>query len=309
MEYPGCWVHVRINWDTAHLDPNGASVYFFPKEGGTPYVLWTNYTSDSLYLPAGNYSALVFNERVSEHDNIAFRGTHTYETFEVYALTELSTPDFLRYQAQVNPEMSKTTKVSVSTLPPDVLAVANMDLVSITQAMVQDNNGPVLEFTPRRVTAELQVTVRISGLQYAAFAASCGGSLSGMTAGIMLATGQPTTAQTTQYFTFRHAEFDAGSDDQGFMQTTFNTFGPCNTNWLWMQFLLRDGAIFMPDADRNVTGRFEYSADRIRLFLSAGQLRWEKDDPVVLPYAEPDEGMFRVELNDWADGEVFDTQF
>jgi hypothetical protein len=35
---PGCWVHVRINWDTAHLEPNGASVYFFPQKDGTPYV-------------------------------------------------------------------------------------------------------------------------------------------------------------------------------------------------------------------------------------------------------------------------------
>ncbi|MDR2388611.1 MAG: DUF5119 domain-containing protein, partial [Tannerellaceae bacterium] len=97
-EYTGCWVHVRINWAEAYLDPNGASVYFFPKQGGTPYILWTNYTADSIYLPAGNYSALVFNERTSEYTDIAFRGTQSYETFEVYALPEHALPEFLQYQ-------------------------------------------------------------------------------------------------------------------------------------------------------------------------------------------------------------------
>jgi hypothetical protein len=36
---PGYWVRVRINWEEAGIEPNGASVYFFPEAGGEPHIL------------------------------------------------------------------------------------------------------------------------------------------------------------------------------------------------------------------------------------------------------------------------------
>jgi hypothetical protein len=305
-------VRVRINWDTARIEPNGASVYFFPKKGGNPYILWTNHTSDSLYLPVGNYSVLVFNERVNEHTDIAFRGTHSYETFEVYALPDYSIPDFLQYQAQVNHDMSKATKLA-STANPDVLAVARMNMFCLTHDMTLKGVGPLLEFTPLRVTAELLVTVRIRGLQYAAVPSGCGGSICGMSEGMMLATGQPNLAPTTQYLTFRRADFDPDSRTEGVMQAVFNTFGPLleqDVNLLWMQFLLRDGSIYTPDMERDVTGHFEMTdlPDRKWLDLSVGRKRWDNDDPITLPYAKPEDGIFDVGVNGWEEGEVVDTK-
>ena len=313
IEYTGAWVRVQIDWETAQIEPNGASVYFFPKQGGTPFVLWTNHTLDSIYLPIGNYDVLVHNERVSEYTNIAFRGTGAYETFEAYAHPDLSTPDFLQYQSMVNPEISKTTKAGTPVAEPDVLAVAHHDDFSLTQGMTIKGAGPLLEFTPQRLTAELTVTAHITGLQYAAAPSGSGGYLSGMVEGIMLATEEHTEVSTTQYFTFRHAEFNPGSAEEGIMEAMFYTFGPHqktdSPKKLWLQFLLRDGEIYTPD-ERDVTGRFvgTRAAGKIVLSLSVGLRKWAEDTPIELPYAEAGDGIFTVDVSNWGDGTIIDTK-
>jgi hypothetical protein len=328
MPEKGSWVRVQIDWEAARIEPNGASVYFFPKAGGEPYILLTNHTLDSLYIPTGDYSVLVFNERTSEHTNIAFRGVDVYETFEAYTLSETSPPDFMRQQAatsDISAEVPEKTKASGRTAAaPDVLAVARLDQFYVTGRRIPGSVNPLLKFTPRRVTVEMHLRVRITDAQYLAQGGGgSGGNLSGMAGSVMLATGLPPAVPVTQYFSFQRVDFDEGSTTDGVIQTTFSAFGPVgmplpdpvagrseeNTNLLWMQFLLRDGSIYEPDREFDVTEHFDRIDNTwtVQLNLDIGFGRREGDDPITLPYAKEDEGMFNAEVNPWKGNEVIDS--
>jgi hypothetical protein len=298
------YVRVRIDWTQAGIDPNGASVYFFPRDGSQPRGLWTNHTLDSLYLPVGVYSVLMFNERTTEHAGIAFRGTDAYDTFEAYAVPESALPEFMS-------RGTETPRVSDAVSDPDILAAAHMDRFELTRSMTRNGAGPLLEFSPARVTAGVRVTVRISGLQYLDRSISSGGSLSGMAGGVMLSTGEPTSASVTQYFPFLRTVLDESSDTSGTMLTVFSSFGPAGmsrqalskdglaaTNMLGLQFHLRNGTTWSPDL-REVTGRFERA--ELDIDLKIGYNRWEGDTIVTLPYVPPADGMFDADVNGWGD--------
>jgi hypothetical protein len=328
----GSWVRVQIDWSAANIDPNGASVYFFPKDGGEPRLLVTNNTLDSLCLPVGEYNVLVFNERINEHDNIAFRGTDAYETFEAYAVSETALPDFMQQQAATSggisvdrPENTKAGDEAVA--DPDVLAVATQDL-QVTEKMVREGISTQLDFVPQRITVEVQLTVRVTGAQYLANGGS-GGSISGMTEGVMLATKQPTAVPVNQYFTFRRMKLVEGSKTKGDLQATFSTFGPvgtsltddagsrnaAKTNLLRMQFFMRDGSIYTPDGEFNVTGHFikhtvEHAKNLWTLILKllVGLDIWGNDDnPIPLPIVEGESGGINADVSDWGEDEIIET--
>ncbi|MDR1884389.1 MAG: DUF5119 domain-containing protein [Prevotella sp.] len=302
FEDQSIWVRVRLNWTPADIVPEGTSIYFYPHEQGRqPVVLLTNDMLDSIRLPKGNYSVLAFNETVNGHDHISFRGTDKYDTFEAYASTPVTFSG--RYA-----KSSGAPAVAV----PDILAAAHLDRFDVTREMVLQDMRPTVELTPRRLLSKLFVTIHIKGLDNCSKSGHVA-SIGGMAESVYLATETVGSVPVTHYFTLNNRTFYPGSETDGTMSATFETFGladmpltmqPANVrNMLSLYFRLRDGSDF-PVIEQDV-GDFivrEEGTMQMRLILTVGNTG---NPAVVLPDV-PDiseDSGFTADVDDWGEQE------
>jgi hypothetical protein len=293
-------VKVKIDWSKAGIDPKNASLWFFNASDGTPALggrpELTNDRELTVNLPVGQYSILVFNGTVSDQDNIRFRGTGGYQTFEAYAYTE-------QMRADSDDDLSFIT-------PPNVLAVDRLDLLEVTARMIDRKEQVVLTFTPLRLVAQINITVHFRGLIYSATGGHSG-VVTGMANGVFLATGKTGVEAANQAFTLNNRAFYPDSQTDGTMSRSFLSFGlPGMTyyppqlgetnNRLLLDILLRNGehAGYSFDVTTDVAYSDNDAAIRLNIQITVSE-------PVTLPETPEidfsDGGGFDPDVNEWGE--------
>lgn len=285
------WVRVEIDWTKAGISPNGATVIFFPKTAGEdPVVLFTNQTVDSVKLVKGDYSIIVFNERVNDHDFISFRGVDQYDTFEAY----------------VNPKTIQGVDGPAGESP-DMLAAENRDLFSITYEMVEADKTIKLKFAPERLVWTMIVRAHIQKL-YNASKQGNGLIVNGMAEGVNLSTGMITSHPVAHYATMDNIEFYPGNSNDGTMTAVLPTFGvatdaqgqqDCTVTLL---IKLRNGKDF-PSVTYKVNSLLVWNRP---IYQISVDLKSCEDKTVILPEVPIGGGGFDVGVIDW--GEVIEIE-
>lgn len=294
-------VNVSVDWSEADLAPDGTSFWFFPQaEGQRPVVYQTNGTTGNLSLPQGNYSILVFNEGINEHDYIKFRGTNSFSTFEAY-LEELQLGG--KYAASKSRDGEKTVA------RPNILAVECRENLAMTRVATTNGKSMELSFAPKRVVIPVLLTVRVRGMDNTASGGHTA-SLRGMAGNYMLGQSVAGNIPVAHLFTLNNRTFDADSWQNGTMSATFFSFGRVMpfANQVVLYFKLRDGSDFI--VERDVTSLLkEMDTDKGRcLTLEMG--KGTAEDPIIeIPYVE-DSGEsgsgFDANVEEWGEEEIID---
>lgn len=292
LEEEGVWVRVEMDWSQSQLTSrNGASIWFFPRNGSKPIVKLTHEEIDSVKLSRGDYSLIVFNETIYDHNYIAFRGVDKYETFEAYA-------------KPITPS-NRYNKSSQSASSPDLLAIARVDRFSVTREATRGLR-PLIHVMPKQVINLVTVIVHVKGLDNVAASGSAL-SLGGLSDGVNLSTGRATTIPVTHLATLNAKTFNAGSFTEGTMTAQFNSFGLIKAldgtnsgqNIVTLYFRLRgklpNGSYDLQPMEINVTDIIYQSESEYKVVV-------EIKDKVVIPYV-PDENNpgsgFDADVEDW----------
>ncbi|MDR1369298.1 MAG: DUF5119 domain-containing protein [Dysgonamonadaceae bacterium] len=298
-------VKVKIDWNKAGINPKNASLWFFNASDGTSALggrpELTNDMELTVDLPIGQYSILVFNGTVDDQDNIRFRGTDRYQTFEAYAYSETPAGN-----AAARLRTDKDADLPFIT-PPNVLAVDRLDLLEITARMIDQKEETVITFTPLRLVAQINITVHFRGLNYSA-SGGHSGVVTGMANSVFLASGKSGNEPANHAFTLNNRTFYSDNPTDGDMSRSFLCFGlpgmtydPLQlgetTHTLLLDILLRNGEHADYSLDVTVTSDND-AATGLILQITPG-------DPVTLPEVpgidSSDGGGFDPDVNGWGE--------
>lgn len=297
----GVWAQITIDWSKANINPNGASVWIFPHDGGKPIVFLTNDTRDSVKLRRGKYSLLVFNETITEHQFIRFRGTNHYSTFEAYCKPTTVTGKYVK--ADSDPSAST----------PNLLASDHLDYLEITTEMIENNDRPQLNFTPKRVVSLVSITIHIQGVENAAKSGSAV-SLSGIAEGVNLSTGKRSSSAVRHMAPLNNREFYPENPKSGTLSASFNTFGLTDMqtrgngveNLISIYIKLRDGSS-LPTIERNVTDKIErVEGVELKFKITMGAENLPEFELPDVPDANISGPGFDAEVEDWGEEENVD---
>lgn len=213
---------------------NGATVMIYDRPDDSPTELMPDALRKIVGLDKGLYDILVFNGLMYSHlethlDNIYYRGTDRFETFEA-VITEM--PPSSRFRA-------KQGEVIVSS--PDILtthSTSDHDIAARRKFEMKYRNGkngyPVsrdlkhiddtVSFSPCRVTHTCQVIARVRNPKSARVVQA---KLHGFAQSVFLADRMPAHNSITHQFTLNSLKLDPTEPDIGTISSpVFTTFGP-----------------------------------------------------------------------------------
>lgn len=298
-------IEIRADWSGAGLDAgeagNGATVIFYPKNGGMPKkVLMGDRTYGKARLTAGQYDVIVFNRSFEDFGSLAFRGDY-YSELEAYAR---------HLETRMDPDTRVVTRVIVSS--PEKLAVDRMEGFTVTEdmlgnfspssplrnrsALTSDETGNcALAFSPQCLTREVKVQVNVTGLNNIRSAV---GTLTGVAESINLSTGKVSTETVTQQFALDELEFTSGSPYNGTLTGHFNTFGFETEipRQLLLNALLVDGKTVVENKFDIIAHELEEEDGTLVLYIEVTA----PTIPDVKPEGGSDSG-FDADVEDWGD--------
>ena len=319
--YDRAVIPVTIDWVTlAKLDPDKnkedvyrASVWFFSKDGavfdGKSYkeFRFSDPRSGEVTLPMGHYSIIIFNNSIDEFsDNVGFRGTDAYDTFEYYAkpatdsragMNPVLEPDILAAwriaDYEVTPEMVRETRGLSSTLTEEERAQAQSDLKKL------------LNLQPERLTYTVHAKAYISYLKSCSKPADA--VLIGMAHSVKLASKEVSMTPSSFSFQMNNRKYDTANPKNGWIEAYFETLGmlaePIDYS-LTLRFTLigsYNGSTSFPASSASpftfdVTGqlRSHPSASDADYYIELN-----KDEDITLPELIP--GGFTPSIGDWGD--------
>lgn len=300
---------VILDWTKADLDPNGATIIFYPADGSSPIVTLTNGDTTTVSLDLGFYSIIAFNETFEDFDNITFRNTDHFETIEAFVDEEgankagnviSANPDILASvsvgEFQVTADMIEQTRSKTKT---------KTKTKAEAEALIEAYPNLVLTLAPLRVVYPAIVTARVKGLERVS---SAGAYVVGFTEGVFLSTSKTSIYSTTQKFTFTERKFNDGSTTEGYLRGKFNCFGlreraegeAISGYTLSFRSILIDGSDFIED--RNISNNIHQIELEIGLeiLVDLGQGTSSGDDPFVIPEVQGGGG-WDVKIDEWED--------
>lgn len=213
----GASVKVIAHWDSTALRPEGMTVMFFPQDGGTPYVKLSNSDTAVVFLPKGTYNMLVFNETVTDFENVRFSSTDNCSG--MYAYTVPGTGSFYDNVREIPEKLASyyeediviTEEMAGHTIyyprgsdPPDVLPWEDMEIHAI----------------PRIITCTIQLKVWIDNTIKLA---SAGGFLCHFSSGVRMAGGKPLKEEASYKVSFE--DLVETGDNKGYLYKEFCGFG------------------------------------------------------------------------------------
>lgn len=270
-------VEVVFDWRN-HPDarPESMRLYLFPEEGGDPLLYeFPNHTGGVIRIRAGHYKAICYN---SDTETIGFRNVGAFETFEAFALQgELA----IRGSAAPRAEGTENERLALS---PEYLYSDKRTDIHIT--VTTDKQKIILY--PRQVVCRYQVEVRDVDNLKQVFTNGVGGSLSSLSGGFMMGTGQPSAEVVTFPFSVTETEDLKLKGD-------FLTFGQSvselRRHKLVIYVIMKDGSKRYYTFD--VTKQVDDAADPYNVHIIV--------DALPLPKTlNTDEG-FQPEVEDWQD--------
>ena len=315
-------IPVTIDWKTlANLDPDKntedvyrASVWFFSKDGavfdGKSYkeFRFSDPRSGSVTLPLGRYSILVFNNSVDEFsDNVGFRGTDAYDTFEYYAKPSTTS------RANLNP-----------VLEPDLLAAWRLADYEVTPEMVRESRGMSGELTDaerEKAQADLKrllnlqperLTYTVHAKAYVSYLKSCNkpadAVLIGMAHSVKLASKEVSITPSSFSFEMNNRQYDPNNSKNGWIEAYFETLGLLAEPTMDYKLTLR----FTLLGSYNGSATYPAPANSPFTYDVTGQLskrppdsdadyfiQLKESDNVTLPELTP--GSFNPSIKDWGD--------
>lgn len=236
-------IPITIDWVTlAHMDPDHdaenlyrASVWFFSKDGavfnGKRYKEFRldDPKGGTVELPIGHYSVLIFNNSIDEFsDNVGFRGTDQYDTFEYYAQpastlarnragleNPVKEPDLLaawrRFEYEVTPQMVRESRSLTSPMSDAERKKAREDLRKL------------LGLQPERLTYTVHTSARLLYLKSLARPAEA--VLVGMAHSVKLASKEVSLTPSSFAFEMNNRKFDSSTSKHGRIEAYFRSLG------------------------------------------------------------------------------------
>lgn len=224
---------IKNSWEPSRCGiDNGATAMIFDRPNAAPTELMTDAMSKVVELDKGLYDILVFNGMMynpteTHLDNITYRGTDKFETFEA-VIAEM--PPANRFRAEGG-------EVIVSS--PDILSTrstADHDIKASRKFEVKYRDGKngfptnlkhlddSVAFTPCRVTHTCQVIARVRNPKSARIVQA---KLHGFAQSVFLANRLPAHNSITHQFTLNSLKYDQPDNSVGTISSpVFTTFGP-----------------------------------------------------------------------------------
>lgn len=221
------------NWTPSQCNiDNGASVMIYDRPNASPIELLPDAIRKIVDLDKGLYDILVFNGLMyspteTHLDNIIYRGTDQFDTFEA-VITEM--PPGYRFRA-------KQGEVIVNS--PDILAThstSDHNIEARKKFEMKYKNGKngypnnlkyiddTVNFTSCRVTHTCQVIARVRNPKSARVVQA---KLHGFAQSVFLANRLPAHNSITHQFTLNSLKYDQSDPDVGTISSpVFTTFGP-----------------------------------------------------------------------------------
>lgn len=275
-------VNVVYEWEKAHdANPEGMSVLFYPINGNPYWRFEISKLGGNIKLPKGDYNVMSFN---SDTSSIIFENQEDYES----ALITCRESDIGTILSS-NLYGNNPPRNAADTLQP-ILQTPDM-IWCAKQADVETSAKPTyITMTPVPLIAKY--TVRILNVENIESAYQAGMSISSLSSGRILSTGQALAHDVTM----------AGSlqkNGDNSMSATINTFGRISgrgNSHLLVYFYLRDGE--RKAFQYNVTSLIENAPDPMNVEIII--------DSISLPIIEtshPDSGL-EVGIDEWETIEI-----
>ena len=269
--YTKALLPVLIDWETGALldvdnDPDenlySSSVWLFPRAGskyqGAPleYRLG-NAVYDYLDVPIGVYDVLVFNKTVGEYsENVGFRGTDKFDTFEYYTEPYLSSisksveidglelrcePDLLAVWRSSDDKPLEVTYEMIMRIDDIIRCRDNIatkylkDIKAVSLSVASKNISPdefneldedmsqLVNLVPERLTHIVPTRMYVNNIHSAKLAI---GVLKGMSSSVKLASAEYSTTQTAYRFSFTSKTFTDDEKKNGYMDAEYRIIGP-----------------------------------------------------------------------------------
>lgn len=297
-------VLVCMDWTQLGLDPESATILFYPSGGGSPYAFKTYGVKRSIVkVPSGNYSVMVFNRTTEEFGTLSFAGLNRMGTarciLESKLFSWLGRGDSIG-RTVYEPEeivVGRTDNFQVRLIEDYYMIPGADTLAYVDSVMVRS----------RRMVKTGTVKVRVNGIQNVR---SVRAYLTGMAGGDYLSTRSSTDTLATHVMESWSLQRDAADYTRGYVATNFQCFGlppstgtksgrQASSNKLHIEFLLVDNKTRL-SYQFNVGGMIIDNDDNLTVNLVID------DSDISLPDVKPEGGSssgFDATLEDWQDGE------
>ena len=224
ISYDKALIPITIDWVTlAHLDPDSdrenlyrASVWFFSKDGtvfnnGKTYqeIRFNDPRGGTVELPVGHYSVLILNNAIDEfNNNVGFRGTDSYSTFEYYLKSADATMDMTTNPVQ-EPDILAVWRIFEYEVTPSMVKVSRSLDAPISDAdrsKAEEDLKKLLNLQPERLTHTLHAQAYVRFLKSSGKPASA--TLTGMAHSVNLSTGEVSTTPSSFTFEMNNRQYD-----------------------------------------------------------------------------------------------------
>ncbi len=298
-------IRVNVDWEQFRQkeEPTGMTVMAFPQNGGEPVTVLSNtLTHTDLYLSAGFYNSIVFNQSVTEFGTLEFRNMDKYKEAEVTvgpAPTKWYTTRADDERTAYEPEWFGTSTVEGTEVTEEMIE----DIGHIHHMGVRGNYAVDLIYhTPENVVYTVKVFVHLKNIYNLRSARA---ALSGMSEGYKFSEGKASSQKVTHLLEEWKLVQDIQDPTKGYIETTLQCFGlpaghtaAAEENILYLELLLVDNKTII-DCPMEAGNKFVKIGDHNQLEL---HLILEIENP--LPDVKPESGSsggFDATVEDWGD--------
>lgn len=290
-------VLVLPDWTQLGGNPSGATICFYPEDGGAPHKFRTNsVTRANVQVPSGYYNVMVFNRAEDEFGTMSFTGIDALSSARV-VLDE-----------KIFSWIGRVDTVGHTVYEPEDVVVGRLDHFKVCslaerEAAIRDNSqesdpaavADSAKVTPRRVRYSGTISIRIDGIQNLRSVRSY---LTGMNGSAYLAGRRAGDILCTHVLENWSVEHDESDHTKGWLRGRFYCFGLPGqdepNNRLFLQLLLVDNKTVIQDI-RNVAviQNDDERSDKIVI-----------EDAIILPDVKPEakgESGFDVDVTGWKD--------
>lgn len=223
---------ISNNWNPSQCDIDNGATVMIHNRPSTPTELLPDALRKIIELDKGQYDLLVFNGLMyspneTHLDNIIYRGTDKFETFES-VITEM--PAGSRFRAKQDEVIVDFPDILAthSTSGHDIAARRKFEMKYCDGVNGYPSNLKHIEdtvyFTPCRVTHTCQVIARVRNPKSARVVQA---KLHGFTQSVFLANRMPAHNSITHQFKLNSLKLDPDNPDMGTISSSvFTTFGP-----------------------------------------------------------------------------------
>jgi len=293
-------VLVCMDWTQLGLDPDGATILFYPASGGKPYTFKTNSVKRSIVkVPSGNYTVMIFNRTVDEFGTMTFAG-----------LNQMGTASCI-LESKLFSWLGRGTEIGRTVYEPEEIVVGRTDnfQVRLIEDYYMIPGADTLAYVDSVMVRSLRmvktgkISVRVNGIHNIRSVRSY---LTGMAGGGLLATRSASDTIATHVLESWTVRRDESDYTKGYITTNFQCMGlppqykvdqQAENNRLYMEILLVDNKTRLT-FNFNVGKLIEDNDDDLTVNLVI------EDDPLTLPDVEPEGGSssgFDVTLDEWGE--------